>query len=124
MWHWRSPRDPPPFMGNTILNFHFDYWNPSLRTQFGYCLPKQVVMAEIASFDLGPMAQIEIAPVRRPKDFLFCVFFIIHFYVLLEPQSKGITHSFFWLQSPKPYGHIFLVLFTCSNICMHCVCSI
>ena len=27
----RPPRDPfPPFMANTILNFHFDYWNPSL----------------------------------------------------------------------------------------------
>ena len=24
-------RPPPPFMANTILNFHFDYWNPSLR---------------------------------------------------------------------------------------------
>ena len=22
---------PPPFMANTILNFHFDYWNTSLR---------------------------------------------------------------------------------------------
>ena len=22
--------DPPPFMANTILNFHFDYWHPSL----------------------------------------------------------------------------------------------
>ena len=21
---------PPPFMANAILNFHFDYWNPSL----------------------------------------------------------------------------------------------
>ena len=21
---------PPPFMAKTILNFHFDYWNPSL----------------------------------------------------------------------------------------------
>ena len=32
MWHSRPPRDPPPpFMGNTILNFHFDYWHPSLR---------------------------------------------------------------------------------------------
>ena len=46
-----------------------------VRTQFGYCRPKQVVMAEIASFDPGPMAQIEIAPVKRPKDFRFCVFF-------------------------------------------------
>ena len=26
MWHSR----PPPFMANTILNFHFDYWNTSL----------------------------------------------------------------------------------------------
>ena len=31
MWHSRPPRDPPPpFMANTILNFHFDYWHPSL----------------------------------------------------------------------------------------------
>ena len=22
---------PPPFMAKTILNFHFDYWNPSLN---------------------------------------------------------------------------------------------
>ena len=25
-----TPSRPPPFMSNTILNFHFDYWNPSL----------------------------------------------------------------------------------------------
>ena len=31
MWHSRPPRDPPPFMAKTILNFHFDYWNPSLN---------------------------------------------------------------------------------------------
>ena len=30
MWHSRPPQDPPPFMANTILNFHFDYLNPSL----------------------------------------------------------------------------------------------
>ena len=30
MWHSRPPRDPPTFMANTILNFHFDYWHPSL----------------------------------------------------------------------------------------------
>ena len=23
-------RDPPPFMANAILNFHFDYWHTSL----------------------------------------------------------------------------------------------
>ena len=50
-----------------------------VRTQFGYCRPKQVVMAEIASFDPGPMAQIEIAPVKRPKDFRFCVFSLFIF---------------------------------------------
>ena len=31
MWHSRPPRDPPPFMANALLNFHFDYWHPSLR---------------------------------------------------------------------------------------------
>ena len=25
-----TPSRPPPFLANTILNFHFDYWNPSL----------------------------------------------------------------------------------------------
>ena len=37
MWHSRPPRDPPPpFMANTILNFHFDYWNPSLTYWLGF----------------------------------------------------------------------------------------
>ena len=31
MWQLRPPRDPPPFMANAILNFHFDYWHTSLR---------------------------------------------------------------------------------------------
>ena len=31
IWHSRPPRDPPPFMVNTILNFHFDYWHTSLN---------------------------------------------------------------------------------------------
>ena len=26
-----TPSRPPPSMAKTILNFHFDYWNPSLR---------------------------------------------------------------------------------------------
>ena len=30
MWHSRPPRDPPPFMANAILNFHFDFPHPSL----------------------------------------------------------------------------------------------
>ena len=30
MWHSRPPRAPPPFMANAILNFHFDFLNPSL----------------------------------------------------------------------------------------------
>ena len=29
-WQTRPPRDPPPFMANAILNFHFDFLNPSL----------------------------------------------------------------------------------------------
>ena len=28
-----TPSSPPPFMAKTILNFHFDYWNPSLMSQ-------------------------------------------------------------------------------------------
>ena len=42
MWHSRPPRDPhPPFMANTILNFHFDYLHPSLIKKQGksdFCL--------------------------------------------------------------------------------------
>ena len=29
----RPPRDPLPFMANTILNFHFDYLHPSLTSK-------------------------------------------------------------------------------------------
>ena len=31
MWHSRPPRDPPAFMANAILNFHFDYLHTSLN---------------------------------------------------------------------------------------------
>ena len=31
MWHSRPPRDPPPFLANAILNFHFDFLHPSLK---------------------------------------------------------------------------------------------
>ena len=30
MWHSRPPPDPPPFIANAILNFHFDYPHTSL----------------------------------------------------------------------------------------------
>ena len=30
MWHSRPVSTPPPFMANAILNFHFDFLNPSL----------------------------------------------------------------------------------------------
>ena len=30
MWHSRPTRDPPPFMANAILNFHFDFLHASL----------------------------------------------------------------------------------------------
>ena len=33
MWHSRPPRDPPPFMANAILNFHFDFLTPSLNKE-------------------------------------------------------------------------------------------
>ena len=36
-WHSRPPRDPPPFMANAILNFHFDYWHPSLTLRGKKC---------------------------------------------------------------------------------------
>ena len=44
MWHSRPPRDPPPFMANAILNFHFDFLNPSLifkkRAKTTYYIPQ------------------------------------------------------------------------------------
>ena len=35
-WHSRPPRDPPPFMANAILNFHFDFLTPSLIQAMKY----------------------------------------------------------------------------------------
>ena len=33
-----TPSRPPPFMANAILNFHFDYLNPSLSSAQNVCL--------------------------------------------------------------------------------------
>ena len=44
-WHSRPPRDPPPFMANAILNFHFDYLTPSLS-----CTELAFSHARITSF--------------------------------------------------------------------------
>ena len=35
MWHSRPVSTPPPFMANAILNFHFDFLNPSLISLSG-----------------------------------------------------------------------------------------
>ena len=32
----KTPSRPPPFMANAILNFHFDFLNPSLTFTFSY----------------------------------------------------------------------------------------
>ena len=48
MWHSRLPRDPPPFMAKTILNFHFDYWNPSLMIV--------LILTQPPSAQLSPLA--------------------------------------------------------------------
>ena len=47
MWHSRPHRDPPPFMANTILNFYFDYQNPSLSTRHGFDKDRWVRIEEI-----------------------------------------------------------------------------
>ena len=41
MWHSRPPSRPPPFMAKTILNFHFDYLNPSLSLRILTVLRKK-----------------------------------------------------------------------------------
>ena len=41
-----TPSRPPPFMANAILNFHFDYLNPSLIHR---------ITSSIASFDTKPI---------------------------------------------------------------------
>ena len=42
MWHPRPPRDPLPFMANTILNFHFNYPQPSLIMNHGVAAVKDI----------------------------------------------------------------------------------
>ena len=61
MWHSRSPRDPPPFLANAILNFHFDYLNPSLTPSVGVlsvapallkaCVYNSFLSSKASSFD-------------------------------------------------------------------------
>ena len=43
-WQSRPPRDPPPpFMANAILNFHFDFLNPSPRWIVAFWPQKKIV---------------------------------------------------------------------------------
>ena len=42
MWHSRPPRDPPPFMANAILNFHFDFLTPSLSGSLHNKIPTKI----------------------------------------------------------------------------------
>ena len=53
MWHSRPPRDPPPFMAKTILNFHFDYLTPTLSFIICTKLQQVVWFGKILS-QLGP----------------------------------------------------------------------
>ena len=49
--------DPPPFMANAILNFHFDYLNPSLikpPPSLFYRSPILPLYATLSHFDLHP----------------------------------------------------------------------
>ena len=45
-------RDPPPH-GNTILNFHFDYWNPSL-IRFASCDAITLLSIVLTSLRIAP----------------------------------------------------------------------
>ena len=64
MWHLRPPRDPaPPFMANTILNFHFDYLNTSLS-----CFATMYIMGG----DVVPIEEIDVIA-------------YVYFGIILEP---------------------------------------
>ena len=55
MWH---SRPPPPFMANTILNFHFDYLHPSLSSSIW----KRTLLND-------PLVQIILCRYTRPYQF-------------------------------------------------------
>ena len=64
--------DPPPFMANAILNFHFDYLNPSLSTllMLGYFLSITgpiYIFGQLTKFDLA-------APLGKPLFEMCCLY--------------------------------------------------
>ena len=71
MWH---SRPPPPFMAKTILNFHFDYWNPSLRriAEEGKCntIGKNCVLNSSANL-----------PLPKYSDNCHCSLFLVLIFV-------------------------------------------
>ena len=89
MWHSRPPRDPPPFMAKTILNFHFDYWNPSLtqclqpqkmrpnperRSQKGAIIPENKTRPHLFPSHLSlPRCCSISGRMLMPAAFLWCV---------------------------------------------------
>ena len=67
-----TPSRPPPFMPNTILNFHFDYWHPSLTVT--PCL--KLVLPQVICFLWGLWFFLGFCLVKcsacGPKILVFC----------------------------------------------------
>ena len=75
-----TPSRPPPFMAKTILNFCFDYWNPSLRlaTRWVEELPwLQQQHVQISSCLLQPV--------------LLLILIVVQFISLLSSMIEMIT---------------------------------
>ena len=112
MWHSRPPRDPPaPLMANAILNFHFDYLNPSLiifdATLLQALGPLRVQPSrprcpcsktfcakpydEVSDLVLNAVA---LCYSKQPKLAYICTFKNTQFWLFLAPPADPV--EFFW----------------------------
>ena len=71
-------------MANAILNFHFDFWHPSLR---------YYIALEFAPFECSQGAEIYSSNVRNPEMFslLFHLFYMLNIFVFISPRSDYIV---------------------------------
>ena len=111
-WHSRPPRDPPPFMANAILNFHFDYPHTSLTltvwlkltlwsirfTAWKKCQP--VNMKLLSSRHHSVLTQ---GVLIRTSRISWCFFFIKEAWFLhqsLQLQARGEFGTWHYLPPP------------------------
>ena len=94
-WQTRPSRDPPPFMANAILNFHFDYLTTSLSCQH-------------KTFLLQIWQYIGLWRISQNQNISVLVDFDVYFVSPVD-MSKNIYSGIWVLLSPRVFESLYFL---------------